>query len=457
MDTSDWILLSIAFYGFVLIATGLYVFVLRHSSVFEPIGQYLFFVTLFSLPLPIRAAITTESVGNISPYLPEFVSYLPISLVLTALSLPVFAAGYYSRFARSLGERMPLIADRGLRGTRAGVIVLVAISSVLIYLLTEDIGGLLPFLLLGYNSTEATFGIGYLAVGFPWLVVAMVIMLDRYAVNRQKLDLVGFGLLLLANLVIHLVTGNRTMILYLAVVLAIFTHFRIRRLSFAFLAPVAIAGFIGLNVVGAFRGSDYETFGDFSEQTLRSVETTGDVKESLFYTLTIGEFVVPFETLPQMVRTIGITEWPWFGASFLRSPVYLIPSAIFPDRPPSLANWYMSKYYGGGYGLNEGRAFFFLAEGYLNFGPAGVFLVAVAWGLLWGALHRWMQRGRDRFGTVLVYALTVGYMFRCIAGEFTTLLVGITQQSLVAVAIVILVTLMFGARRNVEDSEVKAA
>jgi hypothetical protein len=117
----------------------------------------------------------------------------------------------------------------------------------------------------------------------------------------------------------------------------------------------------------------------------------------------------------------------------------------------------MSKYYGGGYGLNEGRAFFFLAEGYLNFGPAGVFLVAVAWGLLWGALHRWMQRGRDRFGTVLVYALTVGYMFRCIAGEFTTLLVGITQQSLVAVAIVILVTLMFGARRNVEDSEVKAA
>lgn len=448
MDTQDWILSSILLYACAVLAVGAYAIFVRRASVFEPIGQYLLFVTLFSLPLPIRAWMTMEIEGNVSPYLPQFAPYLPVSLALTALSLPVFAAGYYSRFARRLGERVPLLAQRGLCGARAGVLALVVLSCVLIYLLTEEVGGFVPFLLLGYKSSEATFGRGYLAVGFPWLVVATVALLDRYAVGRQKVDLLGFGVLLLANLVMHVVTGNRGMIMYLAIVLGVFIHFRIRLLSLRMLLPVAIAGFIALNVVGLLRGSNYDNFGEFFEKTSSSAEVVGGDNAGVFYTLTIGEFVVPFETLPQMVRTIGVTEWPWMGWSFLRAPVYLIPSAIFPDRPLPLSNWYMANFYGGGYGLNEGRQFFFLAEGYLNFGPLGVLLVAAAWGVFWGALHRWMLRGRDRFGTVLIYALLVGFMFRCIAGDLVTLLVGTMQQSLAAVALIIVVGVLFGSRRQ---------
>lgn len=448
MDTRGWILLSLSFYGCAALAVGTYAFAVRRASVFEPIGQYLLFVTLFSLPLPVRAWMTMEIEGNVSPYLPQFAPYLPISLALTALSLPVFAAGYYSRFAHRLGEWVPLLAQRGLHGTRAGIVALVALSCVLIYLLTEVVGGLMEFLLLGYKSSEATFGRGYLAAGFPWLAVATVALLDRYAGGRQKLDLLAFGVLLLANLGMYLVTGNRGMILYLAIVLGVFIHFRIRRLSLGMLLPVAIAGFIALNVVGLLRGSNYDSVGDFIEKTSRSAKVVGSRSEVIVYTLTIGEFVVPFETLPQMVRTVGVTERPWMGWSFLRAPVYLIPSAAFPDRPPGLSNWYMERFYGGGYGLNEGRQFFFLAEGYLNFGPLGVLLVAAVWGTLWGALHHWMLRGRDRFGTVLIYALLVGFMFRCIAGDLVTLLVGTAQQSLAAVALIVIVAGFFDSRRQ---------
>lgn len=453
MDTRDWILLSVLFYVCAVFAVGTYAFAVRRASVFEPIGQYLLFVTLFSLPLPIRAWMTMEIEGNVSPYLPEFAPYLPVSLVLTALSLPVFAAGYYSRFARRLGEWVPLLAQRNLRGTRAGMLMLVVLSCVLIYLLTEEVGGLMAFLLLGYKSTEATFGRGYLAVGFPWLVVATVALLDRYAVGRQKMDLLVFGVLLLVNLGMFLVTGNRAMIIYLAIVLGVFVHFRIRHLSLRMLLPVAIAGFIALNVVGLLRGSDYESLGDFIGKTSSWAKVVGSRGEGIFYTLTIGEFVVPFETLPQAVRTVGITERPWMGWSYLRAPVYLIPKVVFPDRPPGLSNWYMEKFYGGGYGLNEGRQFFFLAEGYLNFGPLGVLLVAAAWGILWGALHSWMLRGRDRFGTVLIYALLVGFMFRSIAGDFVTLLVGTAQQSLAAAALILIVA-AFVSRRQLSACEV---
>ena len=448
MDTRDWIGLSVIFYVAVAAATAWYAFWVRRASVFEPIGQYLAFVSLFALPLPVRALITMDIEGNVSPFLPEFAPYLPLALVLTALAFPVFAVGYYSAFARRLGERVPMLADGGVRGTGWGAITLVVVSALLIYLLTEEIGGLLEFLLLGYKSTEATFGRGYLAVGFPWLIVAMVLFLERYKIGGWWIDLLAFLALLGANLAIHIVTGNRAMLMYMAIVTVVFLNFRIRKLSLPWLVPVALAGFVALNVIGALRNSNYDSLGDFFEKSLTSAERVGvDDNEGLFYTLTIGEFVVPFETLPQLIRTIGVTDWPWVGLTFLRAPVYLVPGAIYADRPLALGNWYMERFYGGGHGLNEGRAFFFLAEGYLNFGPIGVAFVAAAWGLLWGALHRWMVLGRERFGTVLVYALLVGFMFRCIAGELTTLLVGTTQQSLAAVALVLLVARLFGKKR----------
>jgi hypothetical protein len=448
MDTQDWIFLSILFYTCSALAIGAYAFVIRRASLFEPIGQYLVFVSLFALPLPVRAWMTMQVEGDISPYLPQFAAYLPAALVLTALSLPVFAVGYYSRLARHLGNRLPLLAQRGLHGTRAGVLALTAFSCALVYMLTQEVGGLMNFLLLGYHATEATVGRGYLAVGLPWLAVATVAQLDRYAVSRQKLDLLGFGGLALANLAIHVITGNRSMIMYLAIVLCIFGHFRIRPISIKMLLPIVIIGFIALNIVGLIRGSEYQSIGEYLENTSSAAENVRLGDDSVIYTLTIGEFVVPFETLPQVIRDIGVTKWPWLGWSFLRAPVFFVPSAVFPDRPSALSNWYMENYYGSGYGANEGRQFFFLTEGYLNFGPIGVALVAAVWGVLWGTLHHWMLRGRDRFGVVLIYAVLVGYMFRCVTGDMVSLLVGTTQQSLAAVAVVLLVANIFYARRR---------
>lgn len=458
MDTRDWILLAVAFYVCVLTVTCFYAFVMRRASLFEPIGMYLFFVTLYALPLPIRAYFTMEIEGDISPYLPDFAPYLPLSLVMTAMALPIFVAAYYSHLAHSLGGRLPLLAQRSLRGTGIAVLLLVVLSGTLIYLLTQESGGIVPFLLLGYKSTEATFGRGYLAVGFPWLIVAMVALLERWAIAKRRLDLLIFLVMLTMNLVVDLVTGNRAQIMYIGIVLIIFVHFRIRRISLKLLIPIAVAGFIVLNLIGYLRNSEYSSFEDFIQTTSKASEgmDVGVDNNEAFYTVSVGQFVVPFETLPQMIRSVGVTKSPWLGLSFLRAPLYLIPSFVFPDRPQPLGVWYMQNFYGGGYGLNEGRAFFFLAEGYLNFGPAGVVLVAGVWGLMWGALQRWMVRGRDRFGTVLLYALVVGFMFRCIDGEFSTILAGITQQSLAAVALVLVVSNIFGSRRQARKSGARA-
>jgi hypothetical protein len=436
--------LSLMFYLAMVVLVAWYAFGVRGSHVLEPIGQYLFFLSLFVVPLPLRVCFTMAIEGDVSPYLPQFAPYIPIAVVLVALSLPVFAMTYYSGMARRLGERVPVPRGATPGGAAFGVGVVTVLSILLVVKLAQSVGGLLPFLLLGYKASEVTFGKGYLAVGFPWLIVANVALLECYAMRRQRRYLLAFVALLALNLVAQAMMGNRGLILYLLTVVITHVHFRIRRLTLRVMLPVLLAGFLALNVLGALRSSGYSDVGDLIERTSQTAEHQSDESKSFFYTLTIGEFIVPFETLPQMIRTVGVDRWPWFGGSIARLPVFLVPSAIYSDRPLPLTNWYMQEYYGGGYGINEGRAFFYLSEGYLDFGPVGVLIFAAAWGVLWGALHRWMQVGRGNFGVVLIYALMVGFMQRCVAGDLVSLLIATTQQSLVGALLILGIARVIG-------------
>ncbi len=463
MDKFDWIFISIVLYLFVAIAAACFAFYGRRASVFEPIGQYLIFLTLFTLPLPIRTLFTLEIDGNVTPYLPEIVGWLPISVLFAAMSIPLFSFAYYSSFARRFGCLLPrfnAIPER-LDSSRSAFVLISFLSLFLIYKLTQSSGGILPFLLLGYGSTAETFGRGHLAVGFPWLFVATLFLLYRYAQYRRKADAVMFVIALTGIISIQLVTGNRGMLLYIVITVLCFIDQCVARFRIRSLIVIGIAGFLALNLLGLTRQSNYDNLSGFIEQSLTGTEAvTLGGPGGLFYTLSIGEFVVPFETLPQMIRTTGITEDPWLGRSFVAAPAYLIPGVIFPDRPQSLTRWYMRQFYGGESKLNEGRAFFFLSEAYMNFGPVGVVLIALLWGWLWGGLRQWVLYSRREPAVVLIYALLTAYMFRCIAGDFSTLIAGTTQQSLSIVIVGLWITrfrkhlnVQFGMRGQPRVSE----
>ena len=434
MELVDQIAVSLAVYVIVASWVGWYAFVVRRASVFEPLGQYILFVSLFTLPLPLRSIFTQEIEGNVTPHLLTLMPAFPVSVVLVASTLPVFAWAYFRVQRQAVGSFSwwPMMTGRRDRSLLAFA-VLASLSSALVWLLAEDAGGLGAFLLLGYNASQETVGRGYLAVGFPWLFVATMFLMHRYARSRRRLDLALFTLAFAAVLAINVVTGNRSFLLYAAMVVLVFVHFAIRPLGWRLLMPLGLAAFLALNLMGATRGSNYESAELFVEQSAATIESaTEGSLEGLYYTLTTGQFVVPFEILPRVVSTVWISDPPWLGLSYLRAPIYLIPSAILPERPLPLSNWYMATYYGGGFKLNEGRQFFFLAEAYLNFGLLGIPLLAAAWGAMWGMLQRWMRDGGRSPSVVLIYALVVAFLFRCIAGDFATLVAGVTQQSLVA-------------------------
>jgi oligosaccharide repeat unit polymerase len=427
------LVLSVVLYLTALVLAALY---LRHkkAGLFDPASLFLAFFTLFTLPLPLRLCFTDEvPPDDFSAQIPLLAPYVPWAVLFCAAGLPFFLLAYYSPLAASIAKRIPVPQPPKLRRywpfpafskTRAAAVLICGIAFLMLWKLGE--GNLLNFILLGYNSTEAMIGKGYLAVGIPWLFVGSMFFLYRYANRRTRSDLWIFMALFAAQLLMMFILAARHSILLFVLALTVFWHFAIKRIRFKRLAAIGLLGFISLNLLGYMRGSDYKSLGDFIASTSQNSSNVAE-KHSWFYTFTEGEFIVPFQTLPQIIRKFGSHEVPcMWGLTYLEAPVGFIPQAILPSRPKALTNWYMDVYFGGGWLQNQGAAFFFLAEGYLNFGPIGVLLAMAFWGIMLGVLQNYRTLNQGNHGVVLLYTVTLAFILcECIASESRAVLVGL--------------------------------
>lgn len=415
------------------LATSFCAWRVKKAHFTEPIYQFLFFYSLFVLPLPIRVCITKQVEGDITEHLPLLIPYMPWAVALCALGLPFFVWGYYGRLPRSFAGIIPRPATG--KHSRAAFVLITVIALFLLTILARSAGGLLDFILLGYGGTSEMFGRGYLAVGFPWLWVATFFLLYRYSIHKAKADLVLFGVAFGANTLIAFMMGQRSTLVYFGLAGLLFWHHAIRPFSMKKVAILGAVAFVGLNLVGVVRGSGFESIPDFWNKLRETSGIVSELPEIYTYTLTNGEFVVPFESLPQMIESVGSSVNPQLGATYLKAPLFWIPSALYSGRPLPLANWYMQEFYGGGLGLNEGRQFFFLAEGYLNFGTFGVLATMFGWGVFLGTCRRYLQANDRNAGAILLYAFAVAFIMRGVAGDFVSMFVGLPEQILSAVVL----------------------
>jgi hypothetical protein len=432
MNGSASLVLSIIFFVAVAIGAVAYAVLVRKARLTDPILLFVFFLCLFVLPLPVRACMTLDIDGDVTDHLLELLPYIPEAVFLTAVSLIVFVVAYYSRLGTVIGDHLPRI--RGGTRWRLAFVVLSTLSVFLIAQLAAASGGLVRFVLLGYNVTTDMVGKGYLAMGFTWLFVASMFLLYGYAVERKRRHLFGFTAVFGIVVVMHLVMARRATLLYMGLAVWLFWHHAIRPIRTRTAVIAGIVCFLALNILGNLRGSAYEDSSDFWARTTTNWQELS-FSHSMFYTLITGEFVVPFETLPQMIESVGNSVSPEFGMTYLRAPLQVIPQALYPSRPLPLANWYMARFYGSGFGFNEARQFFFLAEGYLNFGIPGLIATALCWGVFFAALHRYMTRAKGDPASILMYSLVVGFISTAISSDFIALLVGLPETSLVAAVI----------------------
>lgn len=450
IDYNTLLLMSICVYVLVLVFTITYVYLCKKGNIFDPIMQFVFFFTLFTLPLPLRALVDKTIEGDITPHLPSLIPYMPVAVFMASIGLIFFLVVYYSSWPRKIASLLPIPATGTPSGATFSFWFLACFSIFLVYKLAQEAGGIIPFLLLGYKSSEKTFGKGYLAIGFPWFFVATMFFLYKYSIDKKKLSLCYFVVAFLSICIGQLLMGSRSMIMYMGITVVLFVHNAIHPVSKKILISIGVASFLALNIVGFLRGSSYDSLEDFVHRSTESFSnTTKSGDGGFFYTLTTGEFIVPFETFPQMIKSVGDDITPRFGESFVSATAFFVPTVLFPDRPLPLTTWYMRTFYDPTTALNEGRAFYFLAEGYLNFGPAGVFLVMIIWGLVLGTFKEYIDKSKGEPGAVLIYSLSIAFIFRGIAGDFSVMLVGLPEQSLSAAFLGILIASRFHKRRFV--------
>ena len=100
--------------------------------------------------------------------------------------------------------------------------------------------------------------------------------------------------------------GNRGQIMYFGLVIATFYNFAIAPIRFVKAVPLLVLAFLALNILGMTRGSDYKSVDEFIEAFSRNAGQVQDAAggHGLFYTLTVGEFLVPFESLPQVMSLV---------------------------------------------------------------------------------------------------------------------------------------------------------
>lgn len=433
MNNDDWLLLSMLAYVLVAAPLLVYVVKVKKAGFFDPAVQFLLFLTLFVIPLPLRAYMTKEIEGDVTEHLLEILPYMPVAVFMTALSLPLFVWGYYSRFSDRVASRLP--RPQIGKNLTAPAISLAVVSLFLLVQLARSSEGLLNFILLGYGASAEIYGKGHLAIGFPWLFVACLFLLYRYAIRKKTLDLALFVASFFILSGMFLLMGSRNMIVYMGLTVALFWHNAIRPIRFKRLAVLGLSCFLALNMVGYLRTSNYQSLTDFWTTSTSAYRESSGTSGRMLYTLTIGEFVVPFETLPQMIRSVGSELPPQLGLTYIKDAMLWIPSVLFPDRPPTLTHWYMETFYGEGHGLNIGRSFFFLSEGYLNFGLLGVFATMLAWGAFLGVVRAYLRMANKEPGAVLLCALTIGFIYRGLAGDFSSMFVGLPEQSLSAAVI----------------------
>ena len=103
-------------------------------------------------------------------------------------------------------------------------------------------------------------------------------------------------------------------------------------------------------------------------------------------------------TIDKVPREVGY-QW---GRSYADALVMMVPRAVLANKPErNLFNRLLRPEESGWMAMS------LPAEGYLNFGLAGLLLEAVALGIIYRALYTYRQRKEGNEGALLAYALGV--------------------------------------------------
>lgn len=366
---------------FYIVSIIIVILLLKRKTIKKDYSLYIIMPSLFVLiealyvlPLSIRSIFTLEIEGDISPQINEFVDYIPASLMMCIIFNSLFLY-FYIKIRKNNKEIKSL--KKNNNPSKLGYLFLLASSFLMLSALGSEVGGISNLILTGYNVTEHLSNSSQYAVVFDWLAaISITLIFHGYRSRSTPIKYTGIILFIALTLAL-LIMGRRAAIVVLLGSFFLGYHIFIKKISLKFIIPIVISGFVFLNFIGLIRGESYDDINSLYEKI---EQKNNDLKEDqanpgLFYTLSTGNFAVPFETFPQIIRGFDEKYSIGFGTYSARAVTFLIPSFLWEDRPIPLSNWYMVEFYGVSE-KNIGRQFFFLTSAFMDFNIFGILLMS---------------------------------------------------------------------------------
>jgi oligosaccharide repeat unit polymerase len=371
--------------------------------------------SLYVLPLSLHSVASTTAEGNISPFLPMFIDSIPSALVLCALFNVVFSISY--RFTKYSNTGTLKLEEKNKKPIPLNAAIsLLIVSIAMIYQLTAEVGGILNLVLLGYKVTEQLSSAGHYAIAFDWLVVISLVVLYSGYAEKSKLKTIAGYVLIVILIGMFAIMGRRAVLVVLVGATLIGYHIIVKKIPMFVVVAIISFCFVALNYIGLIRGESYQNVNEIANVVSEKNNRLQDDSPGLFYAVTTGNFAVPFETFPQIIRTFGDKYWPGFGLYSLRAITFSIPAFIWDDRPLPLANWYVSVFYGETE-RNIGRQFFILTAPYMDFGPLGVLAFAYIIAKILRSISQVTSNNKDDPLVSVFFALFLGNVLNFVAND----------------------------------------
>lgn len=444
--------LAFGFFIFVVLVVYLVDWLTVKRVWHDPLYIFLFFLVVYVSPLSLRYILDMPVEGNVTFYFNDLRSVYPLALFATSVSVILFYIAYRIAPVITLTKsinRFALKAEKRHLNFEFAAFLMLLTGVSLFILLTRSHGGLVEVILRGYAVTEIFSKNPLIPLSLSMVTTSSILMLCAYSQSKKKIYFIFSLAIIAAVMILQIVLARRAAIAIWGLTYLITYSYLIRHLTFKKILPLAVMGFVFLNVLGYARGANYDSISSFTQSLSRQFERLESDKSGMFYTLATGQFVIPFETVPMLMEKLPSNEMR-YGATVFDIVTQWIPRSIWPQKNYGNTEWYYKRYYDKHADTNEGRAFFFLAEGYLNFGLFGMLLWAVLWGGIWKniAFLASNKGAKTMLGAFIVAAYT-GAIIILLPGDFVGLFVGFIKSSLLWFIIAYLIALLFSKRKRI--------
>lgn len=392
----------------------------RYKDIAAPYNLFTF-LYIINIMLPILTYINIDSASTIrESYIRKAISSDSVFceyVVLQTICYYLVIFGTKLRIGKSSGnfekyntyseENVARVNIRGQEKYKYIGIVIWAIGFAAFIKIMNQVGGIYYFFTHLQFRTSLTRDIDFWSWLLPFVDYGVLFIIYSYKGTEKRLNIKIILLIIISGLVSGL--GGRKALLILFIEALLLYHYTIKKIDIKrFFKMRYILGAIALYLFFVLM-SKFRTEGAAEAFLQNPLAFTKDSSEGIFETIQSESYVSFFMTIIDYFKTHAL----WLGRSFIGLITAIIPSSLYPGKPPVDDGTYLYSICQGRTNIIPPMSFDNLdgssypletfGSMYANFGLVGLFVGMIVLGGIYGYAYRKMKNNSYSLFNVVIY------------------------------------------------------